>query len=66
MVDGTRTKSGSEWSLRSIFGSNIQQTCPLTSLTNVYVDLQVSKVNFNVMKIDVIKKMFVQYFRLVR
>ena len=41
-----RIAVAAEWSLRSIFGSNIQQTCPSSSLTNVYVDLQASKVNF--------------------
>jgi hypothetical protein len=35
-----------EWTLRSIFGSNVVQSCPLSSLTNVYVDLQLSKVYF--------------------
>ena len=35
-----------EWTLRSIFGSNIAQSCPLSSLTNVYVDLQLSQVDF--------------------
>lgn len=35
-----------EWTLRSIFGSNVGQTCPLSSLTNVYVDLQLTQVDF--------------------
>lgn len=35
-----------EWSFRSIFGSNVGQICPLSSLTNVYVDLQLSHAKF--------------------
>ncbi|CAF0980488.1 unnamed protein product [Adineta ricciae] len=31
-----------EWTFRSVFGSNVAQSCPLSSLTNVYVDLQLS------------------------
>lgn len=37
-----------EWSFRSIFGSNVAQTCPHSSSTNVYVDLQLSHVNMDV------------------
>ncbi|CAF1058341.1 unnamed protein product [Rotaria sp. Silwood1] len=44
VVDGTTSKLGhNEWTFRSIFGSNVAQICPLSSLTNIYVDLQLSQ-----------------------
>ncbi|CAF3854820.1 unnamed protein product [Rotaria sordida] len=46
VVDTTSPKPDhNEWTFRSIFGSNIAQICPLSSLTNVYVDLQLSQTN---------------------
>ncbi|UJR10819.1 hypothetical protein I4U23_015006 [Adineta vaga] len=38
----TSKPNHNEWTFRSIFGSNVAQSCPLSSLTNIYVDLQLS------------------------
>ncbi|CAF1093440.1 unnamed protein product [Adineta steineri] len=50
VVDTATSKPNyNEWTFRSIFGSNIAQSCPLSSLTNIYVDLQLSSTHtFNI------------------
>ncbi|CAF1905194.1 unnamed protein product [Rotaria magnacalcarata] len=50
VVDTTSSKPDhNEWTFRSIFGSNIAQTCSLSSLANIYVDLQLSQTHsFNI------------------
>ncbi|CAF0939623.1 unnamed protein product [Didymodactylos carnosus] len=43
VVDTFAKPGQNEWSLRSIFGQNMNGACPLSDITNVYIDLELSK-----------------------